>query len=58
MLRRAAARALNTPSPFARALHPPPPIFTPCPPQSSDPAVLNEWPAALHLLGHIYNENL
>jgi hypothetical protein len=26
--------------------------------QSADPDVLSDWPAALHLLGHIYNGNL
>lgn len=27
-------------------------------PQSTDPNVLAQWPAALHMLGHIYNNNL
>jgi len=33
----------------------PPPSL---PRQSGDPDVLTDWPAALHLLGHIYNNNL
>lgn len=31
------------------------PLLTP---QSANPRVLEDWPHALHLLGHIFNKNL
>jgi hypothetical protein len=34
------------------------PRSAPARPQSSDPDVLSDWPAALHLLGHIFNNDL
>ena len=39
--------------------HPPPPSPSNKKPKSSDPAVLSQdWPLALHLLGHMYNHSL